>query len=81
MSLSFAEITEFGTTQTTEIGITIGQLLTLAEAAGLDDDPETVDPVTEGPNNAGTLYFRIRGYAGTGEANAVEQFSEVLACD
>jgi hypothetical protein len=75
----FAEIVDYGTTQTTEIGITIGQLLSLATAAGLDNDPATVDPVTEEPNNTGTLYFRIRGYAGTGEANAVEQFSETLA--
>lgn len=75
----FAEIVDYGTTQTTEIGITVGQLLSLATLAGLDNDPETVDPVTEEPNNTGTLYFRIRGYAGTGEANAVEQFSEVLA--
>ena len=43
----------------------------MAEDAGLDNDPTSEEP------NTGELYFRVRAFAGDGEGNALEEYSEV----
>ncbi|OWW24562.1 DUF5116 domain-containing protein [Zobellia sp. OII3] len=53
-------------------GVTVANMLSLAEDAGLDNDPDTEAP------NTGTLYFRVRAYVGDDAANVVEQLSETL---
>ena len=62
-----------GSTGSNNLGVTIAQMLDLAEEAGLDNDPETELP------NTGTIYFRVRAFAGEGEGNALEEFSEVVS--
>ena len=62
-----------GSTGSNNLGVTIGQMLDLAEEAGLDNDPETELP------NTGTIYFKVRAFAGDGEGNALEEFSEILS--
>ncbi|MDD7887844.1 SusE domain-containing protein [Flavivirga sp. 57AJ16] len=55
----FTDAATLGTTTGNEIAITIGQMLSFAEAAGLDSDPNTENP------NTGQLYFRIKAFVGT----------------
>lgn len=57
----------------TNQAVTVGELLALAEEAGLDTDPDT------DASNSGTVYFRVRAYAGENAATTVEQFSEPVA--
>lgn len=57
----------------TNFAVSVGNMLDLAADAGLDNDPETEAP------NTGTLYFRVRAYAGNNSSNNVEQISEPLA--
>ncbi len=54
----------------TNQAVTVGELLALAEEAGLDTDPDTE------ASNSGTVYFQVRAYAGENPATTVEQFSE-----
>ena len=55
----------------------IGQLLDYAEGLSLDDDPVTTN--ADGtPNNTGTVYFRIRAYAGAGTGNNTEIISDII---
>jgi len=56
----------------TNYGVTVTNMLSLAEEAGLDNDPETEAP------NTGTLYFKVRAYVGSNGGNTVEQFSDSL---
>lgn len=67
----FTVIDVLGSTGGNNLAVTIGQMLSLAEDAGLDNDPNTEEP------NSGELYFRVRAYAGEGEGNALEEYSEV----
>ncbi|MGB5418787.1 SusF/SusE family outer membrane protein [Algibacter sp.] len=55
----FTDATTVGTTDGNELAVTIGAMLGFAEAAGLDNDPNTDLP------NTGTLYFRVKGFVGT----------------
>ena len=55
----FTDATTVGTTDGNELAVTIGDMLGFAEAAGLDNDPDTDMP------NTGTLYFRVKGFVGT----------------
>ena len=55
----FTDATTVGTTDGNELAVTIGDMLAFAEAAGLDNDPNTDMP------NTGTLYFRVKGFIGT----------------
>ncbi len=55
----FTDATTVGTTDGNELAVTIGDMLGFAEAAGLDNDPNTDMP------NTGTLYFRVKGFIGT----------------
>ena len=57
-------------TNTNEIAITIGDLLDMAEAAGLDNDPDTPE------SDSGTFAFRVRAYPGDG-GSTTELFSMV----
>ncbi|UJH92548.1 SusE domain-containing protein [Antarcticibacterium sp. 1MA-6-2] len=70
-SFSYMSVLAEGTA--TNAAVTVNQMLDLAEEAGLDNDPETEAP------NTGTLYFRVRAYAGSDAANSVEQFSDVMS--
>ena len=64
----FTDATSLGTTNGNELAITIGQMLSFAEAAGLDNDPNTDNP------NTGELYFRVKAFVGT---DGLETFSAV----
>ncbi|MER3317758.1 MAG: SusE domain-containing protein [Allomuricauda sp.] len=68
-----------GTLTTMNASVTVGQLLTMAEGLGLDDDPATTDE--EGnPNNVGTVYFKVSAFVGSGEGvDAVSTVSEVVS--
>lgn len=57
----------------TDYSVTVGSMLSLANEAGLDNDPDT----EEAPNT-GMLYFRVRAYVGADAGNVVEQFSDML---
>ncbi|MEG9326535.1 SusF/SusE family outer membrane protein [Salinimicrobium catena] len=48
-----------GSTAGTNLAVKVKQLLSLAQDAGLDNDPETEAP------NTGTLYFQVQATAGT----------------
>ena len=69
---AFGDFMVIGSTDNNNLGVSIGQMRDLAEDAGLDNDPET-----EAPNN-GTVYFKVRAFAGDGEGNALEEFSETI---
>jgi len=58
-------------TNENNLAVTVAQLMDLAEDAGLDNDPNTE------ASNTGTLYFRVRAYAGTDGSNALNEESEV----
>jgi len=59
-------------TSNLQASITVAQLLSLAEAAGLDNDEATENPDT------GDLYFRVRALIGSENAeNSPETLSEV----
>ena len=70
---AFTSMTVLAQGTATNAAVTVSQMLDLAEEAGLDNDPETEAP------NSGTIYFRVRAYAGSDAANGVEQFSDVMA--
>ncbi|PRX46401.1 SusF/SusE family outer membrane protein [Salegentibacter salegens] len=69
---TFGDLMLIGSTDSNNLGVTIGQMRELAEDADLDNDPETEMP------NAGTIYFKVRAFAGDGEGNALEEFSETI---
>ncbi|WP_026302685.1 SusF/SusE family outer membrane protein [Psychroflexus tropicus] len=59
-------------TSNTQASVTVGQMISLAEAAGLDLDPETENP------ESGEVFFRVRAAIGTENAeNSPETISEV----
>lgn len=72
----FTTSTSIGKTNATNHPVLVGQLLSLAQELGLDDDPTTTD---EGgnPNNSGTVYFRVKASIGNGGAGSAEIFSEI----
>ncbi len=65
----FSDAMDISSTDGNELAITIGQMLALAEEAGLDNDPETENL------NTGKLYFRIKAFVGTDDG--LETFSEI----
>ncbi|WP_339648829.1 SusF/SusE family outer membrane protein [uncultured Salegentibacter sp.] len=69
----FGDLMVIGSTDNNNLGVSIGQMRELAEDAGLDNDPETEAP------NTGIVYFKVRAFAGDGEGNALEEFSETIA--
>ncbi|MBU2951901.1 SusF/SusE family outer membrane protein [Tamlana agarivorans] len=56
----FTDVEVVGTTSENNYVVTIGELITIAEEAGLDSDPSTDDMP-----NTGTVVFRVRAFAGT----------------
>lgn len=66
----FTDAETVGATSGNEIAITIGDLLSYANAAGLDNDPSTDNPDT------GEVYFRLRSILGDG---GLENFSPTQA--
>ena len=65
----FSDATDISAaTNTNEISITIGDLLTMAMDAGLDNDPNTTEP------DSGSFAFRVRAYPGDG-SSTTELFS------
>lgn len=69
----FSNFDVVGTTNETNIGVTVAQMMSLAEDAGLDNDPNTEMP------NSGQIYFRVRAYAGNDGGNPLGEDSEVKA--
>ena len=57
----FTDMIVVESTSANEIAVTIGQMLDLAEEAGLDNDPSTTDIP-----NTGTVTFRLRAFVGDG---------------
>ena len=55
----FSDMEIVGTTTENELAVTIGNLLSYASDAGLDNDPNTPEP------NTGDVFFRIRAYVGS----------------
>ena len=70
---SFETFSVIGVGTQTNLPVTVGNMLSLAREAGLDNDPLTPEP------NTGLIYFRVRAYVGADAGNVVEQFSDVLA--
>lgn len=70
-SADFSSYNVIGTTSENNIGVTIGQMMDLAEEAELDNDPTTEWP------NTGALHFRVRAYAGNNGGNALGEDSEI----
>jgi len=73
-SQDFSSFDVIGTTSETNLGVTVAQMMSLAADAGLDNDPATEDMP-----NTGSVYFRVRAYAGTDGGNALEEISEPAA--
>lgn len=68
----FTEPVNLVETSNQQASVSVGQLLSLAESAGLDNDPETDNPDT------GDLFFRVRAQIGTENAdNSPETISEI----
>lgn len=68
----FTEPVNLVETSNQQASVSVGQLLNLAESAGLDNDPETDNP------DSGDLFFRVRALIGTENAeNSPETISEM----
>lgn len=67
----FTTFDVMGATGENNLGVTVNQLMSLAEDAGLDSDPSTEAP------NTGQLHFRVVAYAGDNAGNSNAQTSEV----
>jgi len=67
----FSVYSLIGSTSGNELAITIGQLWSLGELAGLDNDPNTPEP------SIGDVYFRLKASVGT--ADGEERYSAVQA--
>ncbi|WP_300434722.1 SusF/SusE family outer membrane protein [Christiangramia sp.] len=68
----FSDLVVIGTTSETNMGVTVGQMMDLAEDAGLDNDPTTAELP-----NSGQIFFRVRAYAGTDGSNGLVETSQV----
>lgn len=68
----FTDATVISSTDGNELAVTIGQMLAFAEAAGLDNDPDTDNP------NTGSLYFRIKASVGTDDGLAIYSDTQSL---
>ncbi|SDR67674.1 SusF/SusE family outer membrane protein [Gramella sp. MAR_2010_147] len=72
-SQDFSSFDLIGSTSETNLGVTIGQMMSLAADAGLDNDPNTEAP------NTGNIYFRVKAYAGNDGGNGLSETSEAAA--
>ncbi|HKK11312.1 MAG TPA: SusE domain-containing protein [Flavobacteriaceae bacterium] len=66
----FSTISITKSTSGNDVAVTIGNLMSMATEAGLDNDPNTENPDT------GTVYFRLKAYSGN---DAIETISTVQA--
>ncbi|WP_452225090.1 SusE domain-containing protein [Lacinutrix chionoecetis] len=64
----FSDMVEVESTSANEIAVTIGQMLSFAQEAGLNNDPATPEL------NSGTITFRLRAFVGD-TGNGTETFS------
>tara|TARA_R110002124_G_scaffold331_13_gene1452 strand:+ start:7515 stop:8876 length:1362 start_codon:yes stop_codon:yes gene_type:complete len=71
VSGDFTDMNVVSTTPSNEIAMTIGQMMTVAMEAGLDNDPDSPAP------NAGAFSVRLRAYPGD-IGGGTEAFSNVL---
>ena len=69
---SFDTYSVIGVGTQTNLAVTVGNMLSLATEAGLDNDPLTPEA------NTGSIYFRVRAYIGADAGNVVEQLSSIL---
>ena len=69
----FETVDVLGATGENNLAVTVRQLMTLAEDAGLDNDPNTDAP------NTGMLHFRVRAYAGTDGSNGLSETSGITS--
>lgn len=58
-----------GDTSNNHFGITVANLIDIATALGLDEDPSTNDANGD-PNNTGVVYARVKAYAGSSSSGA-----------
>ena len=63
------DLNTLGSTNGNELPVTIGQMLVIAEEAGLDNDPNTTDIP-----NTGQIYFRLKAFVGL---DGLESFSAI----
>ncbi|WP_373056492.1 SusE domain-containing protein [Zunongwangia sp. H14] len=70
---SFDNITVIPAGNSTNVAVTVSEMMDLAEEAGLDNDPTTAEP------NTGIIFFRVRAYVGSNGGNVVDQFSDVIS--
>ncbi|MEL0643810.1 SusE domain-containing protein [Olleya sp. Ti.3.14] len=69
----FTDMVVVETTSANELAVTIGDMLSIAEEAGLNNDPATPE------QNAGSITFRLRAYVGdTGNGTELMSFPQVL---
>ena len=69
---AFSDMTVLGSTNDNQLAVTVTQMMALAEIAGLDNDPDN-NEIIEGeviPNNAGTIYFRVKASVGSQQSLA-----------
>src|SRR5690606_14044437 len=77
-STSFDTFELLGTTNETNLSITVEQLMGFAEDLGLDDDPSTTDENGQ-PNNTGEVFVRVKVYPGAGTGTTVEMYSDAVS--
>ncbi len=70
-SEDFSSFDIIGATGKNNIGVKVSQLKTLATDAGLDNDAKTEAP------NTGSVYFRVKAFAGTDGGNGLSEMSAV----
>ena len=75
LSADFSEFDVVGSTNKTNLAVTVGTLLDYAFDLGLDDDPTTTND-DGNPNNMGQVFFRLRAYAGAGTGNNTDIISD-----
>lgn len=68
----FSDLEVVGSTNGNEISITIGNLLSYAGEAGLDNDPDSENL------NTGDIYFRVRAFVGDGNSDS-ESFTPSIS--
>ena len=76
VSSDFITFNSLGRTTATNHIVLVGQLLDLATALNLDDDPTTTD-VNGDANDSGVIYLRIKAAIGNGGAGSDEIISEI----
>lgn len=67
-----------GTLSETNYAVTMGNVLSMAELLGLDDDPTTKGD-DGNANNEGVVYFRVKAFIGSSDAvNGMEKISATI---